>query len=164
MSHAGRFAACVVAAALGVSGTAPATATPSIGLIQEYPLPTTSSNPSWITGGLPVSANGDLWFTMQPITPAPGNTGAVAKITTSGVITQYSEGITPGSGPSSIADTDADTDADADAGKVSIGHRADLWTGRYHVWRCDLKVGISNRSFVVQHLSGFVSSCAVVTY
>ena len=103
ISRAGRFAACVVAAALGVSGTAPAIATPSIGLIQEYPLPTTSSNPSWITGGLPVSANGDLWFTIQPITPTPGNTGAVAKITTSGVITQYTEGITPGSGPSSIA-------------------------------------------------------------
>ena len=101
--RAGRFAACAVAVILGVSGAPSATAGPSIGLVQEFPLPTASSNPSWITGGLPVSVNGDLWFTMQPITQTPGNTGAVAKITTSGVITQFTAGITPGSGPSSIA-------------------------------------------------------------
>jgi streptogramin lyase len=88
---------------LGVSGATSATAGPSIGLVREYPIPTASANPSWITGGLPVSANGDLWFTMQPITQTPGNTGAVAKITTGGVITEYTAGITPGSGPSSIA-------------------------------------------------------------
>jgi virginiamycin B lyase len=92
-----------VAAVIGVTGSTPATAGPSIGLISEFPIPTASSNPSWITGGLSVSANGDLWFTQQPNTPAPGNTGAVAKITTSGVITEYTTGITPGSGPSSIA-------------------------------------------------------------
>ena len=72
-------------------------------MIAEYPLPVASSNPSWITGGLPVGINGDLWFTLQPNTQTLGNTGAVAKITTSGVITEYSTGITPGSGPSSIA-------------------------------------------------------------
>jgi virginiamycin B lyase len=103
MSRAGLFAACAVAAVIGVTGSTPAIASPSIGLISEFPIPTASSNPSWITGGLPVSANGDLWFTQQPNTPAPGNTGAVAKITTSGVITEYTTGITPGSGPSSIA-------------------------------------------------------------
>jgi streptogramin lyase len=103
MSRAGLFAACAVAAVIGVTGSTPATAGPSIGLISEFPIPTASSNPSWITGGLSVSANGDLWFTQQPNTPAHGNTGAVAKITTSGVITEYTTGITPGSGPSSIA-------------------------------------------------------------
>lgn len=103
MSRAGRYAACAVAALLVASGSTSATATPSIGMIREYPIPTASANPSWITGGLPVSANGDLWFTLQPITTSPGNTGAVAKITTSGVITEYTAGITPGTGPSSIA-------------------------------------------------------------
>ena len=103
MSRAGLFAACAVAAVIGVTGSAPANASPSIGVISEFPIPTAASNPSWINGGLPVSSNGDLWFTQQPNTPAPDNTGAVAKITTSGVITEYTTGITPGSGPSSIA-------------------------------------------------------------
>ncbi len=103
MSRAGQFVACAVAAVIVASGSASATEIPPIGRIWEYPLPTASSNPSWITGGLPVAANGDLWFTQQPINPAPGNTGAVSKITTSGVITEFTAGITPGSGPSSIA-------------------------------------------------------------
>ncbi|MFM8349510.1 MAG: hypothetical protein ACKN9D_00420, partial [Actinomycetales bacterium] len=102
-ARVGRYAAGAVTAVLAVSGSASATASPSIGLITEYPIPTASANPSWITGGLSVSTGGDLWFTEQPITPGPGNTGAVAKITTLGVITEYTAGITPGSGPSSIA-------------------------------------------------------------
>jgi len=103
MSRAGLYATCAVAAIACLSGGASADASPSIGQVWEYPIPTPSSNPSWITGGLPVSADGDLWFTLQPITPSPGKTGAVAKITTRGVVTVYTRGITPGSGPSSIA-------------------------------------------------------------
>lgn len=102
-SRAGLYAGCGVVAIVGLTGVTSAIAGPSIGVISEYPLPIASSNPSWISGGLPVVAKGDLWFTLQPNTPTPGNTGAVAKITNSGVITTYTAGISPGSGPSSIA-------------------------------------------------------------
>ena len=73
ISRAKLYAAGGVAALVAITGSASAVASPSIGVIAEYPLPVASSNPSWITGGLPVGINGDLWFTLQPNTQTLGN-------------------------------------------------------------------------------------------
>ena len=58
------------------------------GAVTLYPLPTAYSDP----GGIAAGPDGNLWFTETiygPIPPAAPRSGAIARITTDGVITEY---------------------------------------------------------------------------
>jgi virginiamycin B lyase len=65
------------------------------GVVTEFPVPSTSSQPYDIVNG----PDGAIWFTEY--NNIPGN-GAIGRITTSGVVTEYSTGITPNSGPNGM--------------------------------------------------------------
>jgi uncharacterized repeat protein (TIGR01451 family) len=68
------------------------------GTIQEFPVPTDS-----YLFGITAGQDGNLWFAESSVGPGkPDAKDQVGRITPEGMVTEYSTGITPGSGPNGI--------------------------------------------------------------